>query len=239
WTILPVKRYLGRRCITDKELIIFLSKNLNKKSEKPMSAEGPGSADKNFSGTLAKSPSSKFVQPDFSKMVIYDPQQKPGLFGVSGVGPPDGPAISGGFIPTVSDDIFKTLPPTLVAFASNLPSVDGPSPDVDFVISVCLQSNIPTLSGKGAAPSNKSQVGSGSTTNERPNKHKITRDGQHEKRKAQDRQDDDESLSVQSQPLPRDVFKIRQMQKARATSSYTGSASYGSAFSGELSGSTG
>lgn len=53
-------------------------------------------------------------------------------------------------------------------------------------------------------------------------------------------QEDDETVTVQSQPLPRDVFRIRQIQKARAgTTSQTGSASYGSALSGDLSGSTG
>lgn len=54
-------------------------------------------------------------------------------------------------------------------------------------------------------------------------------------------QDEDETTTVQSQPLPRDAFKIRQLRKARGVGagSQTGSASYGSAFSGELSGSTG
>lgn len=52
-------------------------------------------------------------------------------------------------------------------------------------------------------------------------------------------QEDDESSSVQSQPLQRDVFRLRQMRKARgSTASQTGSASYGSALSGDLSGST-
>ncbi|CAJ1947686.1 unnamed protein product [Sphenostylis stenocarpa] len=55
-----------------------------------------------------------------------------------------------------------------------------------------------------------------------------------------DRQEDDDTTTVQSQPLPRDAFRIRQYQKARASSaSQTGSVSYGSAFSGDLSGSTG
>lgn len=53
-------------------------------------------------------------------------------------------------------------------------------------------------------------------------------------------QEDNESTTVQSQPLPKDFFRIRQIQKARgATSSQTGSASYGSAISGDMSGSTG
>ena len=60
-------------------------------------------------------------------------------------------------------------------------------------------------------------------------------------------QEDDETATVQSQPLPRDAFKIRQIQKARVSTvskargatSQTGSASYGSALSGDLSRSTG
>lgn len=53
-------------------------------------------------------------------------------------------------------------------------------------------------------------------------------------------QEEDETATVQSQPLPRDVFRIRQIQKSRAaaTTSQTGSVSYGSALSGDLSGST-
>ncbi|KAG5154223.1 hypothetical protein JHK82_012192 [Glycine max] len=45
-------------------------------------------------------------------------------------------------------------------------------------------------------------------------------------------QDDDDTTTVRSQPLPRDAFRIRQYQKARASSaSQTGSVSYGNAFS--------
>lgn len=52
-------------------------------------------------------------------------------------------------------------------------------------------------------------------------------------------QEEEESTTVQSQPLQRDAFRIRQMQKARGGSaSQTGSVSYGSALSGDLSGST-
>lgn len=67
-------------------------------------------------------------------------------------------------------------------------------------------------------------------------------------------QDDDDTSTIQSQPLPKDAFKIRQLQKALGTSSRTGgassrtggtssrtggSASYGSGFSGDFSGSSG
>lgn len=67
-------------------------------------------------------------------------------------------------------------------------------------------------------------------------------------------QDDDDTSTIQSQPLPKDAFKIRQLQKALGASSRTGgassrtggtssrtggSASYGSGFSGDFSGSSG
>lgn len=49
--------------------------------------------------------------------------------------------------------------------------------------------------------------------------------------------EDDESMTVQSRPLPKDVFRLRQLQRSRGvSSSQTGSVvSGGSAFSGEQS----
>ncbi|KAM2065698.1 hypothetical protein ACFXTH_042319 [Malus domestica] len=58
------------------------------------------------------------------------------------------------------------------------------------------------------------------------------------KMKHLDRHEDDE-MTVQSHPLPRDAFRIRQIQKAHGTASQTGSALNGSAISGDPSGSTG
>lgn len=130
--------------------------------------------------------------------------------------------------------------------------IAGPTPNVDIVLSICLQSDIPTVqmgkspttyptpiptgaarSASGISGSNKSHpTPSGSSV-------KQSRDKQSLKRKDIG-QDDDETTTVQSQPQPRDFFRIRQMKKARgAASSQTGSASYGSAVSGDLSGSTG
>lgn len=54
-------------------------------------------------------------------------------------------------------------------------------------------------------------------------------------------QEEDDTATVQSRPLPRDVFRLRQIHRSRGvSSSQTGSVSggTGSAFSGELSGST-
>ncbi|PHU10477.1 hypothetical protein BC332_22337 [Capsicum chinense] len=152
----------------------------------------------------------------------------------------------------------------------SIESAAGPSPDADLVISVCLQSNIPLATGKSGTASLPLQSGPAPSTSDVSDSSKFRpRDRQLGKRKDMDslvnsydfflqyrnysfrtttvfrRQGDDESSTVQSQPLPRDVFKIRQLQKSRVgnssrvTSSYTGSASYGSALSGEVSGSTG
>jgi len=53
-------------------------------------------------------------------------------------------------------------------------------------------------------------------------------------------QEDDETATIQSRPLPRDVFRIRQIQRARGVSNSqtTSAASGGSAFSGDQSVST-
>ncbi|KAK9668668.1 hypothetical protein RND81_13G076700 [Saponaria officinalis] len=73
---------------------------------------------------------------------------------------------------------------------------------------------------------------------------RMTLDRQPAKRKEMERKEDDETATIQSQSLPKDAFRLRQMQKARkgtargGTATQTSSASYGSAFSGEQSGST-
>ncbi|KAL2564538.1 hypothetical protein AAZV13_19G052500 [Glycine max] len=163
------------------------------------------------------------------------------------------------------DEILKATPPALVSFLANLPAVEGPMPNVDIVLSICLQSDLPTgqsvktgiptqvQSGKagipallpaGSAPAAAASELSGSSkSHPAPSGGVSLKPGsnrQYGKRKEPDRQDEDDTTTVQSQPLPRDAFRIRQYQKARASSaSQTGSVSYGSAFSGDLSGSTG
>ncbi|CAH9057643.1 unnamed protein product [Cuscuta europaea] len=167
----------------------------------------------------------KFVYPDTSRMAIYNPNQLSGTLPYSGPIP-----LSSNGPPNAIDDLLKSLPPALAAFASNLPAVEGPSPDADFVISICLQSNIPSIPSM-------------SDRSDSSNKYQ-TRDRRPGKRKDMDsRKDDDDTGSVQStQPVPRDFFRIRQLQKSMlasgASSHTTGSVSYGSGISGELSGST-
>lgn len=237
----------------------WLAKNMSKNSEKSILPSGAGFLDTGSAGLLSHSnPSTKVVYPDTSQMVIYDPSQKLGMLPTATAsGLPANPitlsnpasVVSGG--PTnVFDEILKATPAALIAFLANLPAVDGPTPDVDIVLSVCLESDIPTVPSvkSGATPAQGSAGPVPTTSDSGTSKShafsnsslKHTRDRQSAKRKDYDRQEDNESTTVQSQPLPKDFFRIRQIQKARgATSSQTGSASYGSAISGDLSGSTG
>lgn len=221
----------------------WLAKNINKKVEKSILPNGTLS-DKPFTASISTT-STKVVYPDTSKMVIYDPKHT----AVAGAGT------------NAFDEILKATPPALVAFLANLPAVEGPTPNVDIVLSICLQSDLPT--GQSGKPGIPTQVQSGKpgiptqpagpapATSELSGSSKShpvpsgvslkpTSSRQFGKRKEPDRQEDDDTTTVQSQPLPRDAFRIRQYQKARASSaSQTGSVSYGSAFSGDLSGSTG
>ncbi|KAL2900865.1 Cleavage stimulation factor subunit 77 [Bienertia sinuspersici] len=226
----------------------WLAENMNKKVEKPSVPNVAG--EESYSGvTTTLNQSLKVVYPDITQMAIYEPGQKLGSTALPS-GTLGGLPIASATMSTF-DGILKATPPAIVAFIANLPSVEGPSPDVDFVLSICLQSNpvtgqalkhvtsglqVPAGATSGVSEPSGSQkshaVPSGSSV-------RMTRDRQSGKRKDAERQDDDETTSVQSVPLPKDAFRIRQMQKARGgTASQTGSTSYGSAFSGEQSGST-
>ncbi|CAJ2637247.1 unnamed protein product [Trifolium pratense] len=216
----------------------WLTKNMNKKVEKCIMLNGTALIDKGSIPSISTVPS-KVVYPDTSKMLIYDPKHNPGT----------GAVTSGGT--NAFDEILKATPPAVVAFLANLPAVDGPTPNVDIVLSICLQSDFPTgQSGKagipsqlpgGPAPATSDLSGSSKSHPVQSGlANKPTGRKQYGKRKELDRQEDDDTTTVQSQPLPQDAFRIRQYQKARATStSQTGSVSYGSALSGDLSGSTG
>ncbi|CAI9104386.1 OLC1v1003045C1 [Oldenlandia corymbosa var. corymbosa] len=227
----------------------YLRKNITKKSEKVAPSDAVASAGKNSTEVPAGASSVKsVVRPDISRMNLYAPREKIGL---NTPGQPAVPVILPSAVTTGSGtpnvvDIMKTLPPALASFIANLPAVEGPPLDVDFVLSVCLESNVPPIPGRSVNPS---QIQAGPVPNTSntggPGKFKPTRDRNAGKRKEADRQEDEAAI-VQSQALPRDIFKIRQMRKARGgtgtnSQTGTGSASYGSAsaFSGELSGSTG
>lgn len=233
----------------------LLSRNISNKTEKPALENGALVVDKGASMMAINSSTS---YPDVSKKVTYDPRQMIGPPSVPGVPvvsiAPSAPtvALTGSGTPSVPYEIPKTASPALLAFIANLPAVEGPSPDIDFVLSICMQSNIQMQVGKpgGAAAVLPQQTGpvpstsdlSGSSRPQQPvpssSSFRSSKDNRPPaKRKDFNTQDDDET-TVQSQPLPKDIFRLRQMQKTR-TVSQTGSTSHGSAFSGDLSGSTG
>ncbi|CAL5330708.1 unnamed protein product [Camellia sinensis] len=131
----------------------WLSKNVNKKTEKSALANG-----------------AVFV--DTSRRVIYDPRQKagpfaPGLPAVSSTLTASSVVLTGGGTPNAPNEFLKATPPALLAFIANLPAVEGPAPNIDFVLSICLQSNIPTgQTGKSVNPSTQLQTGPAPSTSD-------------------------------------------------------------------------
>ncbi|XP_060960372.1 cleavage stimulation factor subunit 77 [Cannabis sativa] len=240
----------------------WLVNNINKKSDKSTILGGSGFIDKSTAGLISNANvTSNVVYPDVTQMMTYDPRQKLGTgippnTTIPGV-PPNN--LSNPVVTIVSgqaqatdpfDEILKSTPPALLAFLTNLPAIEGPTPNVDVVLSICLQSDIPRSQTENVRPGTATkQLSSGvggpttsdlsGSTKSHPapsvSSYKPTRG---KRKEPENRQDDDDTRTVQSQPLPRDAFRIRQFQKARRTASQTGSASYGSAISGDLSGST-
>ncbi|PIA53117.1 hypothetical protein AQUCO_00900020v1 [Aquilegia coerulea] len=247
----------------------WLLKNINKKADKSAWPNGACSigAEKGSSGSStnfkSSAPSAKVVYPDISRMLIYDPRQKqvtgppPNIVAglpsvpITGTPIPSVPSVNGGTTNPLQE-ILKIMPPALVEFITHLPAVEGPSPNVDIVLSILLQSNVPTgQTGQVATSPQQLPVGPSGSGSDLSGSNKLrpipnessfkpSRDVQSGKRKNSDRHEDDETATVQNRPLPRDAFMMRQIRKARGvTSSQTGSASGGSMISGELSGSTG
>ncbi|KAJ6695699.1 RNA CLEAVAGE STIMULATION FACTOR [Salix koriyanagi] len=213
----------------------LLAKNISKKAEKSAVCNGPATLDK-IPAVLA------------SNSNVFEAGIPPSTT-VSGFKAASNPLSNPtGLAPNVFDEMLKATPPALISFLANLPIVEGPTPNVDIVLSICLQSDLPVgKTGKSGATQNP--MSSGPATSDPSGSSRSrpvpsgssfkTRDRQSGKRKDRDRQEEDETVSVHSQPLPRDVFRIRQIQKSRAgTTSQTGSVSYGSALSGDMSGST-
>ncbi|GAB2272686.1 Cleavage stimulation factor subunit 77 [Dionaea muscipula] len=230
----------------------WLAKNMNKKGEISTLANGAGFPDKGSAGLTA----SQAVHPDSNPMVIHDPGQKSGPGVVLSTPAAGLPAISttpsvygvpssGAGVTNVLDGILQAAPPALVAFIANLPAVEGPVPDADFVLSICLRSNFSSGQNVKSGATNQAPGGVANSS-EAPGATKAhgstmrtTRDRHSGKRKHVQKQEDDDTTTVQSLPLPRDAFRLRQMQKARTgATSQNGSASYGSTFSGEHSAST-
>lgn len=243
----------------------WLAKNMNGKSEKAFIAQPSGMSgfDKNSFGqgenikSLASS--AKIVRPDLSRMVIYDPRQKPGSGYFMNSMMPGIPSIPGsvqhnaiaGSASKSLDDALRYMSPNLVSFIVQLPVVNGPSPEVDMVISTLLQSDIPSGVNDSSLPFShpSSALPGSSATGDFPALSKgwpvlngsTARSSRilPNKRKESERQEDDENVPV-NRPLQKDIFRMRQMQRARALNSgQAGSTSGGSgALAGELSGST-
>ncbi|KAH7677452.1 mRNA cleavage and polyadenylation factor I complex subunit RNA14 protein [Dioscorea alata] len=175
----------------------WLTKNMYKKVDKSI-VQGANSIGSDKDLSKAFTPQSKVVYPDTSRMVIYDPRQSqagPDLQAVSGVGT-TAPAVAlvAGGNTNANDELLKAVSPALAAFISHLPAVEGPSPEVDLVLSILLQSPISTgLPGKtssvsqmpgGPAPSTSDLSGSSkSRMNPNGSSQRIVREGPSGKRK--------------------------------------------------------
>ncbi|XP_059625373.1 cleavage stimulation factor subunit 77 isoform X2 [Cornus florida] len=108
----------------------WLSKNIDKKVENPAQTIGAGFIDKGLSALETNSnPSVKVIYPDTSRMLIYDPRQKPGttapgLPANSSIMSTMSPALNGCGTSNAPNEFLKATPPALVAFIANLPAVE-------------------------------------------------------------------------------------------------------------------
>ncbi|KMZ62640.1 mRNA 3'-end-processing protein rna14 [Zostera marina] len=225
----------------------WLACNINKQDEKSALLDvdvslGNISVGLNSNATT----STTTICPNVSKMVVYDPRRMQGF---------EHPLHPGAVIPSRLDNILKVIPPVLSSFVSNLPPVEGlPLSDPELLMSLLLQCNVPTGLGGKPTPSaqqlsripipSTSELSGSSRTHPQPNgsSHGAHRKGPPlRKRKEPEKKEEDDTATVQSRPLPADLFRIRQIQRSRGiSSSQTGSVSGGgSAFSGEMSGSIG
>ncbi|CAO2175091.1 unnamed protein product [Urochloa humidicola] len=223
----------------------WLAKNTGKKVDRSTMINRSSMLDKGTPGISANArfppQTSKVVRPETSQMVIYDPRQTKGT---------EFSATTSGYTKEV-EDTLKMLPPATASFIKNLPAIEGPSPDIDVVLSVLLQSTLPVAqnAGKAGGTSELSGVGK-SGLNQNGSSHRPPR----ERRKDAGRhgvQEEEDAATVQSQAaVPRDIFRLRQIQRSRgmgvggaAGASQSGSSAFsfsggGSAFSGDHSAST-
>ncbi|VAH72485.1 unnamed protein product [Triticum turgidum subsp. durum] len=209
----------------------WLAKNMSKKADRSvMLTSGGGSTlDKGTVGVGANAKllpqSTKVVRPETSRMVIYDPRQMKG---------PVISATSSGYTKEV-DEIFKMLSPPLMSFITNLPAIEGPSPDIDIVLSVLLQSTLPTGHDVGKPSAPVPGPATSDLSGPRNQNGSVRRPP---KRKAVERQEEeDAAAAAQSRAMP-DIFRLRQIQRSRGGGpAQSGSAamSSGSMFSGEQS----
>lgn len=141
---------------------------------------------------------------------------------------------------SIDDNTLALLPPSLALFLASLPWVPGPYPDVDFVISVLLQTDIPHHSSANAATLSSpplSSTGNQAMDVSLPvsgisasgqSTHSPVQAGRPPtttKRKETEKTDEPCPAGA---PPPRDLYRWRLLQKARGASGAGG----GSSFSG-------
>lgn len=236
----------------------WLAKNFNGKPEKTFTVQTNGlpGLDKSSLGQgegMRPLISSKIIRPDLSRMIIYDPRQKAGAYFMNsstpGLPPIPGSSLHNsisGMASKLLDDTLRYSSPPLASFISQLPVGDGPSPDVDSVISVLMQSDISSSFHDSTAPLPQSVsafVGANYVeASGGLSKVRVTLNGSvlrsskvnHPlKRKEQERQEEDETAPI-NRPLQKDIFRMRQIQRARVLS--TGQAVSTSGGSGTLTG---
>ncbi|XP_062232368.1 cleavage stimulation factor subunit 77 [Phragmites australis] len=221
----------------------WLAKNIVKKVYKSTMLNRVGMSDKVSAGISANAKllpqSEKIVRPETSQMVIYDPKQMKG---------PEFSASTSGYTKDV-EETLKMLSSSTMSFIKNLPAIEGPSPDIDVVLSVLLQSTLPVAQNVGKAAGTSDLGKSG--LNQNGSVHRPPRDGQSTRRKDIERkggQEEEDAATAQSRAaVPRDIFRLRQIQRSRglgaAAASQSGSSAFsfsggGSAFSGDQSAST-
>ncbi|CAL5346326.1 unnamed protein product [Camellia sinensis] len=141
---------------------MWVSKNVNKKTEKSALANGAVFGlfriDNQFK-SIYKSCLSRYFENGYLRSKV-EGLSAPGLPAVSSTLTASSVVLTGGGTPNAPNEFLKAAPPALLAFIANLPTVEGPAPDIDFVLSICLQSNIPTgQTGKSVNPSTQLQTG--------------------------------------------------------------------------------
>eukprot|EP00897_Mesotaenium_endlicherianum_P004112 jgi/Mesen1/3729/ME000203S02819 len=188
-------------------------------------------------------------RPDVSQMVIYDPRQQG--YGTPGPSPPAS-AVQAQAAPVADQAAAKLhLPPALSSFLLHLPNVPGPFPDADFVISMLMQAELPLRGGGGGSGQGEEGAGAAAAaagvarppgTPPPPQASAASRHSapatvaskrkEHPERKVEK----DGPSAVLNKAPPRDIFRMRQLHKARSSGpggTGTGSAVSGGSYSGD------
>ncbi|PPR82276.1 hypothetical protein GOBAR_AA38437 [Gossypium barbadense] len=157
-------------------LCLWLSKNIGKKVDKSALSNGSAMTKSTSAPSGVPTASLKVLRPDTSQMVIYDPRQHHGTT-----------------VPSNTTTAILAAP----NLSNPMATVVGPAPNVDIVLSICLQNDYPTVQTKkatslpsqrtaGPAPSTSDLSGSSKSHPIPSNSSFRPRDRQLGKRKDQD-----------------------------------------------------